>query len=127
MSDNLKENFLNLVKQNNGKIITRVEGINFVDTESITFEDLLTSGYTLQLDLQNLAPAERQKVWDELLKQISIKKLAYNPFPYRRSSDHFGVLHEEYNISWLDWSGMTWSYFNHHWHKQSCLSRRVLL
>lgn len=119
MSDNLKINFLKLVKANKGKFIARTEGCFFKEEAKLSFESLLTSGYTLHLDLQNLSPEEKQKVWDELLKQQSLKKLAYNPFHYRRNTDHFGVLHEEYNISWLDWSGMLWSYYNQHWHKQA--------
>ncbi|MEE2770329.1 MAG: hypothetical protein VX835_04540 [Pseudomonadota bacterium] len=120
----LEANFLELLENSYAqRTIVRTEGIlyskSFNDPAQPTLIQLLNSGYTLHLDLQNLNIENRQKVWNELVKNQSIKKKSYNPFHYRRHSDQFGILHEEYNISWLDWSGMMWSYFNHHWHTQA--------
>lgn len=115
-----EENFNHLVSElYSDRSLTRIEGALLQSEDRPTFEELLTSGYTVHLDLQNLSSTDRMKVWAELVKNQEIKKNVFNPFKYRKNTDQFGILHEEYNISWLDWSGMLWSYCQHHWHTQA--------
>lgn len=118
MSTNLFQNLSSIFQEQRNNILFRIEGQNYYEQEH-SLEAILDSGYTLHLDLQELSYENRKTIWGRLNANTDLKKLFYNPFPYRRSEDQFGNLHEDYKISWLDWSGMLWSFFNHHWYKQS--------
>ncbi|MDG2348932.1 MAG: hypothetical protein P8L77_05675 [Gammaproteobacteria bacterium] len=120
--NDLKKIFSELIQREyQKKAITRIEGklINEYSEKPPSFEQLIESGYTVHLDLQQLEPETRLQVWNKLINSQTLTKRTYNPFEYRKNTDQFGILHEEYNISWLDLSGILWSYMSHHWHKQA--------
>lgn len=116
-SENITAFFDSLATEKDIQYIKRLEGLAVPSKYSM--HDLLHSNYTLQLDLQNLNPEERQKVWQALTNNQTLTKTWLNPFTFRNNVDQFGAFHEEYKTSWFDFSGIFWSFCKQHWHKQA--------
>lgn len=121
----LAKKYLVIIDIYRSKAITRLDGMICkqldVDIRKRN-QDLLYSGYTLHLDLQNLSKEEKRAVWKQLTEDTTLTHLAKNPFNYRGTEDQFGQLHEEYFTSWLDISGNLWAYFSNYWHQQAFIT-----
>lgn len=119
---NLSKQFVAMMQRNKHQCLIRIEGMHNFLKDDNQFDELLQSGYTVQLDLQQLASKEKKTFWSDLTKNVPLTHLKRNPFNYRATEDQFGQLHEEYHSSWLDIAGNIWAYCANFWYKQAYIT-----
>ena len=77
---NLSKQFVAMMQRNKHQCLIRIEGMHNFLKDDNQFDELLQSGYTVQLDLQQLASKEKKNILERPNQERSVNTFKTKSF-----------------------------------------------